>query len=76
MGRPRGLVFDSQTGSLMVADAEEGVVVRFRGDLSVRLATRPLKGSPLERTVVAVVARDRYLPRASQALLQLVGEAV
>lgn len=41
-----------------------------------RLQVRPLKGSPIERTVVVVVSRDRYVPRVAQALLELVGEAV
>jgi hypothetical protein len=46
LGRPRGLVFDPQTGGLLVVDAEEGVIVRYRGDLSARLATRPLNALP------------------------------
>jgi DNA-binding transcriptional LysR family regulator len=41
-----------------------------------RLEIRPLKGAPLlKRRVAVVVSRDRYLSRASQALLGLVGEA-
>ena len=41
-----------------------------------RLEIRPLKGGNLERRVVVVVSRDRYVSRAAQALLGLVGEAV
>jgi LysR family hydrogen peroxide-inducible transcriptional activator len=41
-----------------------------------RMETRPLKGAPLERKVAVVVSRDRYLSRASQALLGLVGDAI
>jgi len=41
-----------------------------------RLQVRPLKGSPIRRTVVVVVARDRYVPRPAQALLELVAESV
>jgi DNA-binding transcriptional LysR family regulator len=41
-----------------------------------RLGIRPLKGAQLERKVVVVVSRDRYLTRAAQALLGLVGDAV
>ncbi len=41
-----------------------------------RLQVRPLKGTPLERTIVVVVSRDRYLTRTAQALLKLVGDAV
>lgn len=41
-----------------------------------RMETRPLKGAPLERKVAIVVSRDRYLSRASQALLGLVGDAI
>ncbi|MHC4930693.1 MAG: LysR family transcriptional regulator [Planctomycetota bacterium] len=41
-----------------------------------RLDCRPIKGSPIERTVVVVVAKDRYVPRPAQALLELVREAV
>jgi DNA-binding transcriptional LysR family regulator len=41
-----------------------------------RMETRPLKGNPLERKVAVVVSRDRYLSRASQALLGLVGDAL
>jgi DNA-binding transcriptional LysR family regulator len=41
-----------------------------------RMETRPLKGNPLERKVAVVVSRDRYLSRASQALLGLVGDAI
>ncbi|MGQ0614012.1 MAG: LysR family transcriptional regulator [Planctomycetaceae bacterium] len=36
-----------------------------------RLATRPLEEAGLERTVVAVVPKDRYVPRPVQALLDL-----
>jgi len=36
-----------------------------------RLATRPLEGAGLERAVVAVVPKDRYVPRPVQALLEL-----
>jgi DNA-binding transcriptional LysR family regulator len=41
-----------------------------------RMEVRPLKGAPLKRKVAVVVSRDRYLSRASQALLGLVGEAL
>jgi len=41
-----------------------------------RMEIRPLKGAPLKRTVAVVVSRDRYLSRASQALLGLVGDAI
>jgi DNA-binding transcriptional LysR family regulator len=41
-----------------------------------RLHVLPLKGDPIERTVVAVVPRDRYIPRSAQALLDLLGESV
>ncbi|MHC4340706.1 MAG: LysR family transcriptional regulator [Planctomycetota bacterium] len=41
-----------------------------------RLDCRPLKGNPIERTVVVVVSRNRYVPRPAQALLELVREAV
>jgi DNA-binding transcriptional LysR family regulator len=40
-----------------------------------RLETRPLEGDPLERRVVAVVPRERYIPRAATALLTMVSEA-
>ncbi len=46
---------------------ESAVASRDRRKLQVR----PLKGRPLKRTVVAVVSRDRYLPRAAAALLDL-----
>jgi len=36
-----------------------------------RLQVRPLKGRPLARTVVVALSRDRYLPRAAAALLEL-----
>jgi len=41
-----------------------------------RLQVRPLKGTALERTVVVVVSRDRYLTRPARALLDLAEEAV
>jgi uncharacterized repeat protein (TIGR01451 family) len=46
LGRPRGLVFDSATKSLLVADAQEGTVVRFSQDLSARLAAGTLDDLP------------------------------
>lgn len=41
-----------------------------------RLQVRPLKGSPIRRSIVVVVHRDRYVPRPAQALLELVAESV
>jgi sugar lactone lactonase YvrE len=46
LGRPRGLVFDPSTRSLLVADAQEGAVVRFSQDLSARLAAGALDDLP------------------------------
>lgn len=40
-----------------------------------RLATRPLEGADLERTVVAVVPRDRYVPRPAEVLLEMLAQA-
>jgi DNA-binding transcriptional LysR family regulator len=40
-----------------------------------RLETRPLRGTPLRRTVVVVVSRARYVSRAAEALLDLVEAA-
>jgi DNA-binding transcriptional LysR family regulator len=37
-----------------------------------RLAVVPIRGEGLERAIVAVVPRDRYVPRAAQALLEMV----
>jgi DNA-binding transcriptional LysR family regulator len=37
-----------------------------------RLRVRPLEGTTLERVVVAVVPRERYLPRPAKALLALI----
>jgi DNA-binding transcriptional LysR family regulator len=37
-----------------------------------RLAVLPLKPGELEHQIVAVVPKDRYVPRAAQALLELV----
>jgi DNA-binding transcriptional LysR family regulator len=39
-----------------------------------RLAVIPLKEGDLVRHIVAVVPRDRYVPRAAQALLEIVAE--
>jgi DNA-binding transcriptional LysR family regulator len=36
-----------------------------------RLRVLPLRGAALERTVVVVLPRDRYVPRAAQALVDL-----
>jgi len=41
-----------------------------------RLAVRPIKDRPLERAVVVVVHRDRYLTRPARALLDLLAESV
>ena len=41
-----------------------------------RLEVRPIKGSPIKRSVVVVINRARYVPRPAQALLELVAEAV
>ena len=41
-----------------------------------RLQIRPIKGAGLDRRVVVVVPRDRFVSRAAQALLDLVGDAV
>lgn len=41
-----------------------------------RLEARPIRGGQLDRRVVAVVQRDRYVSRAAQALLELVEAAV
>ncbi len=41
-----------------------------------RLKARAIKGEPLSRTIVAVLARDRYMPRSAEALLGLVAQAV
>ncbi len=46
LGYPTGLAFDPGTGSLLVADAEEGRLVRLSGDLSTRLGTQPLADLP------------------------------
>jgi DNA-binding beta-propeller fold protein YncE len=46
LDRPRGLVFDPETGDLLVADAGQGEVLRFNQDLSVRWATRIPGGLP------------------------------
>jgi len=39
-----------------------------------RLAVLPIRDSELQRAIVAVVPRDRYVPRAAQALLDMVAE--
>jgi uncharacterized repeat protein (TIGR01451 family) len=69
LGRPRGLVFDPQTGHLLVADAEEGLVARFKGDLSVRVATHPLDALP-DRVLLDPSGRRLYvmLPGARRVL--------
>jgi DNA-binding beta-propeller fold protein YncE len=46
LGRPRGMVFDPVTKSLLVADAQAGTVVRFSQDLSARLAAGTLGDLP------------------------------
>ncbi len=46
LGRPRGMVFDPATKSLLVADAQEGTVVRFSRDLAARLAAGVLDDLP------------------------------
>jgi hypothetical protein len=54
LGRPRALVFDPQTDSLLVADAAQGAIIRLRSDLTARLATHRLDAEPdqmlLDRT--------------------------
>jgi hypothetical protein len=69
LGRPRGLVFDPGTGSLLVADADEGVIVRYRGDLSERLATRSLSDLP-DQIALDSAGRRLYvmLPGARRVL--------
>ena len=37
-----------------------------------RIRVRPLEGATFQRTVVAVVPRERYLPRPAKALLALI----
>ncbi|MFI5403642.1 MAG: LysR family transcriptional regulator substrate-binding protein [Planctomycetota bacterium] len=39
-----------------------------------RLAVQPIREDQLQRSIVAVVPRDRYVPRAAQALLEMVAE--
>jgi DNA-binding transcriptional LysR family regulator len=39
-----------------------------------RLAVLPIRGAELKRAIVAVVPRDRFVPRAAQALLEMVAE--
>jgi DNA-binding transcriptional LysR family regulator len=41
-----------------------------------RLQVRPIKGAPIRRAVSAVIRRGKYVPRAAQALLELVENAV
>jgi len=41
-----------------------------------RLQVRPIKDSPLERSIAIVVPRDRYLSRAAQALIEFVRASV
>jgi uncharacterized repeat protein (TIGR01451 family) len=69
LGRPRGLVFDPQTGGLLVVDAEEGVIVRYGGDLSARLVTRSLSALP-DRILLDSADRRLYvmLPGARRVL--------
>ena len=69
LGRPRGLAFDPQTGYLLVADAEESVIARFKGDLSARVATHPLNALP-DRIVLDSAGRRLYvmLPGARRVL--------
>jgi DNA-binding beta-propeller fold protein YncE len=82
LGRPRGLVFDSATGSLLVADAQEGIIVRFSRDLSARLAAGALDDLP-DQMLLDSAGRRLYvmLPGARQVLaldadtLQPVAEA-
>lgn len=46
LGNPQGLVFDPHTGSLLVAEAGAGAIIRLKGDLSACLATRALDDLP------------------------------
>jgi len=39
-----------------------------------RLAVLPIRREELERSIIAVVPRDRYVPRAAQALLEMVAD--
>jgi hypothetical protein len=60
LGRPRGLAFDPGTKSLLVADAGEGAIVRFRDNLSARLAARSLDALP-DKMLLDPVSRRLYV---------------
>jgi len=69
LGRPRGLVFDPQTGHVLVADAQEGIIARFRSDLSAQVGTQSLKALP-DRILLDSAGRRLYvmLPGARRVL--------
>ena len=72
-----------ETGNIEVQKlyAANGIGFAIVPDLAVgavdrrRLQVRPIRGAPVRREIVAVVNRKRYVPRAAQALLDLVSEA-
>jgi DNA-binding beta-propeller fold protein YncE len=69
LDRPRGLAFDPQTKSLLVADSGKGAIVRFRDDLAVHLATRSLDALP-DKILLDPVGRRLYvmLPGARRVM--------
>ena len=69
LGLPRSLVFDAQTRSLLVADAEQEAIVRLEGDLSARLAMYPLGAAP-DQVLLESADRRLYimLPGAGRIL--------
>jgi DNA-binding beta-propeller fold protein YncE len=69
LGRPRGMVFDSSTGSLLVADAQEGTIVRLSRDMSAHLAAGALDDLP-DQILLDSASRRLYvtLPGARRVL--------
>jgi hypothetical protein len=60
LDRPSSLVFDPLRGDLLVADAGQGKIIRFEGNLSARLATYLLDASP-DRILLDGVDRRLYV---------------
>jgi hypothetical protein len=60
LGRPSSLLFDPLRGDLLVADAGQGKIIRFEGNLSARLATYLLDASP-DRILLDRVDRRLYV---------------
>jgi hypothetical protein len=71
MNRPRSLAFDAGTNSLLAADAGTGELVRWRGDLSARLAARPLDDLPGQVLLDAANRRLYVLLPGAQRVVAL-----